>query len=61
LHFIEGYENCKRPIMILAHGGAKVIESKENESMQFMAGELAKRGWVVAVINCRLGTNMASY
>jgi predicted alpha/beta-hydrolase family hydrolase len=47
--------------MILAHGGAKVIESKENESMQFMAGELAKRGWVVAVINCRLGTNMASY
>jgi hypothetical protein len=52
-----GDNNCLRPIMILAHGGAWVVESKENSSMQFMARELAKRGWVVANINYRLGTN----
>lgn len=55
-----GDGNCLRPIMILAHGGAWVVESKENSSMQFMARELAKRGWVVANINYRLGTHKAS-
>jgi hypothetical protein len=55
-----GDENCLRPIMILAHGGAWVVESKENNSMQYMARELAKRGWVVANINYRLGTNKAA-
>ncbi len=55
-----GDDNCLRPIMILAHGGAWVVESKENNSMQYMARELAKRGWVVANINYRLGTNKAA-
>ena len=55
-----GNSNCLRPIMILAHGGAWVVESKENNSIQNMARELAKRGWVVANINYRLGTNKAS-
>lgn len=55
-----GDNNCLRPVMILAHGGAWVVESKENSSMQYMARELAKRGWVVANINYRLGTHKAS-
>lgn len=55
-----GDGNCLRPVMILAHGGAWVVESKENSSMQYMARELAKRGWVVANINYRLGTHKAS-
>lgn len=55
-----GDENCTRPVMVLVHGGAWVVESKENESMQFIAQELAKRGWVVSVINYRLGTNKAT-
>jgi hypothetical protein len=49
--------NCNRPIMILAHGGSWVTDSKENASMVFMSEELAKRGWVVANIDYRLGTN----
>lgn len=54
-----GDDNCARPVMILAHGGAWVVESKDNMSMQYMARQLASRGWVVANINYRLGTNKA--
>ncbi len=51
--------NCEKPVMIFVHGGAWVTDSKENESMVYMSTELAKRGWVVANINYRLGTNKA--
>jgi len=55
-----GDANCLRPIMLFAHGGAWVVDSKENESMQYMSREMAKRGWVVANIDYRLGTNKAT-
>lgn len=55
-----GDDNCARPVMILAHGGAWVVESKDNLSMQYMARQLASRGWVVANINYRLGTHKAN-
>ncbi len=53
----QGDPNCLRPVMILAHGGAWVTDSKDNASMKFMSMELAKRGWVVANIDYRLGMN----
>ncbi len=52
-----GDNNCQRPIMILAHGGAWVTDDKTNESLEYMSQELAKRGWVVANVNYRLGMN----
>lgn len=55
-----GDDNCSRPVMLLLHGGAWVTENKENSSMKYMARELARRGWVVASINYRLGTNKAA-
>lgn len=55
-----GDNNCKRPIIIFLHGGAWVVESKENNSMQYMSREMAKRGWVAANINYRLGAHKDS-
>ncbi|MGB1217837.1 MAG: alpha/beta hydrolase, partial [Saprospiraceae bacterium] len=52
-----GDDNCLRPLMILAHGGAWVTDDKTNTSLEYMSMELAKRGWVVANINYRLGMN----
>jgi len=52
-----GDDNCQRPIMVLAHGGAWVTDDKSNSSLEYMSAELAKRGWVVANINYRLGMN----
>lgn len=52
-----GDENCKRPVILFLHGGAWAVGSKEDESMQFMAQEMAKKGWVTAAINYRLGTH----
>lgn len=55
-----GDENCERPMMVLVHGGAWVGGSKEDSNIKFIAREMAKRGWVVASINYRLGTHKAS-
>lgn len=54
-----GDSNCLRPIMVLVHGGAFISGSKEDANMAYMSKELAKRGWVVANINYRLGTHKA--
>ncbi|MEI7596426.1 MAG: carboxylesterase family protein [Bacteroidota bacterium] len=55
-----GDANCKRPIMMLLHGGAWAVGNKEDASMKYMSRELAKRGWIVANINYRLGTHKTS-
>jgi hypothetical protein len=52
--------NCLRPIMVLVHGGAWFAGSKEDEYMVLMSREFAKKGWVVANINYRLGTHKAA-
>lgn len=55
-----GDSNCLRPIMIMMHGGAWIGGSKEDYNMAYMSRELAKKGWVVANINYRLGTHKTS-
>lgn len=55
-----GDNNCLRPVMVLVHGGSWVEGSKEDQYMVLMARELAKKGWVVASINYRLGTHKAA-
>ena len=55
-----GDNNCLRPVMVLVHGGSWIGGSKEDQYMVLMARELAKKGWVVASINYRLGTHKAA-
>lgn len=55
-----GDNNCLRPVMVLVHGGGWIAGSKQDNYMILMARELAKKGWVVASINYRLGTHKAA-
>lgn len=52
--------NCLRPMLVLVHGGAWVAGSKADVNMVLMSREFAKKGWVVANINYRLGTHKAA-
>lgn len=44
-----------RPLMIWIHGGAFLVGNKEDPSIRYMCMEFAKRGYVTASINYRLG------
>lgn len=55
-----GDNNCRRPVLVLVHGGAWIAGSKQNSLIVNIAGELARKGWVVAAINYRLGTHKTS-
>ncbi len=55
-----GDGNCLRPIMVMVHGGAWFSGSKQDQNMVLLSRELARKGWVVANINWRLGTHKAS-
>lgn len=52
--------NCLRPVIVLVHGGAWIAGSKEDINMVLMSREFAKKGWVVANINYRLGNHKAA-
>lgn len=49
-----------RPLVMLVHGGAFYIGSKESIAERTLATTLAKRGYVVASIDYRLGFKMVS-
>jgi len=48
----------KRPVVIICFGGGFVAGSKDHWSIRLLAQELAKRGFVTAVIDYRLGMNI---
>ena len=52
--------NCFRPVIVLVHGGAWIGGSKEDVDLVYMSRFFARRGWVVANINYRLGTHKAA-
>lgn len=52
-----GDNNCRRPVLVLVHGGAWIGGSKQDGLIVNIAGEMARKGWVVAAINYRLGTH----
>ena len=56
----HGDNNCNRPMIVLIHGGAWIGGSKSDVDLVRMSRDFAKRGWVVANINYRLGTHKAS-
>lgn len=49
----------KRPLVVLAFGGAFLIGSKDDGDIQSVCDSLARRGYVTASINYRLGMNVA--
>jgi alpha/beta superfamily hydrolase len=51
---------CNRPIAVLVHGGAWIAGSKEDVDLVYLSRYFAKRGYVVANINYRLGTHKAA-
>lgn len=54
--YVPSGDNCKlRPLLVLFHGGAFMIGDKSSITMKGMAEYFAKRGYVVAVPNYRLG------
>jgi dienelactone hydrolase len=52
--------NLKRPLLVLVHGGAWVGGTKADGEVQSLAQLFAKRGYVVASINYRLGMHPSS-
>ncbi len=56
----HGDGNCLRPVMVLVHGGAWISGSKADVDLVYLSRNLAKKGWVVANINYRLGTHKAA-
>ena len=56
-----GNTNTKRPILVLNHGGAWVGGDKSEANIVLIAQEFAKRGYVVASVNYRLGTHKANW
>ncbi len=53
-------DNCLRPIIIFVHGGSWIAGSKEDPNLVYLSREYARRGYVVANINYRLGTHKTS-
>ncbi len=47
---------CGRPLLIAIHGGSFMAGSKNDASLQRIMKDFAKRGYVTASINYRLGT-----
>lgn len=48
-------ESITRPLLVWIHGGSFLAGSKDDLSIQFMCKEFAKRGYVTASIDYRLG------
>jgi alpha/beta superfamily hydrolase len=48
----------KRPVIIICFGGGFVSGNKDHWSMRLLAQDLAKRGFVTALIDYRLGMNI---
>lgn len=55
-----GDPNCLRPLLVLVHGGSWVAGSKYDSNIIYIAQEMAKKGYVVAAINYRLGMHKTS-
>jgi hypothetical protein len=49
---------ARRPLVVLAFGGAFLIGSKDDGDIQSVCDSLARRGYVTASINYRLGMNV---
>lgn len=55
-----GDDNCRRPCLVLVHGGSWIGGSKADVNIVNIAEDFAQKGWVVAAVNYRLGTHKTS-
>jgi len=55
-----GDDNCKRPLVVLVHGGAWLAGSNDDQNIRYMSREFAKKGYVAASITYRLGSHKTS-
>ena len=53
----EGDDNCKRPCIVMVHGGAFVAGERHEGSLVTICREMAKRGYMAASIDYRLGNH----
>jgi acetyl esterase/lipase len=51
----DSVKSCGRPLMIIVHGGAFMSGDKNEASITTLREEFAKRGYVTASVNYRLG------
>jgi acetyl esterase/lipase len=56
-----GDTNCRRPIMVVVHGGAWIAGDKADGGIVSICREFAQRGYVVASVNYRMGMHPAAY
>ena len=55
-----GDDQQNRPLILLLHGGAFILGDKATASIRELASDFAKKGYVVASVNYRIGFNPAS-
>lgn len=53
--------NCKRPIMLVVHGGSWLAGDKADGGIVNICKEFAARGYVVASVNYRMGMHPSAY
>lgn len=53
--------NCNRPILVVVHGGAWMAGDKAGGFLTTLCHDFAKRGYVVASINYRMGFHKTNY
>lgn len=56
-----GDGNCRRPLVVLIHGGAWIAGTKADADVVAMCREMARRGYVAASIKYRLGMHPSNF
>ena len=56
-----GDDNCKRPCLVMVHGGAFIEGNRSEVSLVSICREMAKKGYVVASIDYRLGNHKRNF
>lgn len=56
-----GDDNCRRPLLVMVHGGGFIAGTKEDNDVVQICQQMAARGYVTASVHYRLGQHPASY
>ncbi len=56
-----GDQNCRRPLLVMVHGGAWIAGSRTDADAVAVAREMARKGYVVASISYRLGSHKLGF
>lgn len=56
-----GDDNCRRPLIVLIHGGAWIAGTKADADVVAICREMARRGYVAASVKYRLGMHPSNF